>query len=260
MWPQSPHSGPWILKGRILWELGLQSKWSWSVWPLTACHCFQNHLWSAAQNICAANLYLSSLPSHCRQAPTARNNIFRVSPERHDICHSFRSAVFQIIFPRGQEFLGMSLRLPREISCLSANPGKAGLLCYIWNTKSVDKKSITFLFFLALFVWLVTWGFFVCLFVLLFMATPAAYGSSQARGWIGVAAAGLRHSHSNMVMQPSCFCNLHHNSQQCWIPNPLSKARDWTRIFVDTSRACYRWTTMGTLKKSITFLKMNANL
>lgn len=76
----------------------------------------------------------------------------------------------------------MSLRLPREISCLSANPGKAGLLCYIWNTKSVDKKSITFLFFLALFVWLVTWGFFVCLFVLLFMATPAAYGSSQARG------------------------------------------------------------------------------
>ena len=24
----------------------------------------------------------------------------------------------------------------------------------------------------------------------------------------------------------SCTCNLHHNSQQCWILNPLSKARD----------------------------------
>ena len=32
---------------------------------------------------------------------------------------------------------------------------------------------------------------------LLFRATPAAYGSSQARGQIGDTAAGLRHSHSN---------------------------------------------------------------
>ena len=44
-------------------------------------------------------------------------------------------------------------------------------------------------------------GFFVlfCCFVLflLFRATPAAYGSSQARGQIRGAAAGLHHSHSN---------------------------------------------------------------
>ena len=32
---------------------------------------------------------------------------------------------------------------------------------------------------------------------LLFRAAPAAYGSSKARGPIGAAAAGLRHSHSN---------------------------------------------------------------
>ena len=31
----------------------------------------------------------------------------------------------------------------------------------------------------------------------LFMATPAAYESSQARDQMGVAAAGLRHSHGN---------------------------------------------------------------
>ena len=29
------------------------------------------------------------------------------------------------------------------------------------------------------------------------MATPMAYGGSQARGLIGAVAAGLRHSHSN---------------------------------------------------------------
>ena len=39
--------------------------------------------------------------------------------------------------------------------------------------------------------------FFVFLFFFLFRATPAAYGSSQARGRIGAAAAGLRHSCSN---------------------------------------------------------------
>ena len=33
---------------------------------------------------------------------------------------------------------------------------------------------------------------------LLFMATPAAYGGSQARGLIRAAAAGLCHSHSNI--------------------------------------------------------------
>lgn len=38
---------------------------------------------------------------------------------------------------------------------------------------------------------------FTFFFFLLFRATPVAYGSSQARGRIGAAAAGLCHSHSN---------------------------------------------------------------
>ena len=29
---------------------------------------------------------------------------------------------------------------------------------------------------------------------------------------------------------PSRVCDLHHSSQQCWILNPLSRARDGTRI------------------------------
>ena len=35
---------------------------------------------------------------------------------------------------------------------------------------------------------------------------------------------------------PSCICNLHHNSWQCWILNPQSKARDWTSVLMDASQ------------------------
>ena len=47
--------------------------------------------------------------------------------------------------------------------------------------------------------------FYVCktkfLYFCLFRATPTAYGSSQARGRIGSAAAGLCHSHARSKMQ-----------------------------------------------------------
>ena len=33
---------------------------------------------------------------------------------------------------------------------------------------------------------------------------------------------------------PSCVCNLHHSSWQCWILNPLSEARNRTCILMDT--------------------------
>ena len=34
----------------------------------------------------------------------------------------------------------------------------------------------------------------------------------------------------------SHICDLHHSSQQCWIPDPPSKARDQTRILTDSSQ------------------------
>ena len=40
------------------------------------------------------------------------------------------------------------------------------------------------------------------------------------------------------MLDASCICKLHHNSQQGWILNPLSKARDQTCILIDTSRIC----------------------
>ena len=37
------------------------------------------------------------------------------------------------------------------------------------------------------------------------------------------------------TQDPSPFCNLHHSSWQCQIPNPLTEARDQTDILMDTS-------------------------
>ena len=48
---------------------------------------------------------------------------------------------------------------------------------------------------------------FIYLFICLFKAIPAAHGGSQARGTIGVVAAGLCHSHNNarseLSLQPT---------------------------------------------------------
>ena len=39
----------------------------------------------------------------------------------------------------------------------------------------------------------------------------------------------------------SHICSLYHSSQQCWIFNPPSKARDQTHILTDTSWVHYLW-------------------
>ena len=62
---------------------------------------------------------------------------------------------------------------------------------------------------LSMHLW--TWFFFFFLFFFfffgLFGAAPVAYGGSQARGRIGVVAAGLHHSHSHaraeVCLQPT---------------------------------------------------------
>ena len=66
-------------------------------------------------------------------------------------------------------------------------------------------------------------------FILLFRATPTGHGSSQARGWLGAAVAGL-----------------HHRLWQHQILNPLSQARGWICILMDTSWVRYRCATTGT--------------
>ena len=77
-----------------------------------------------------------------------------------------------------------------------------------------------------------------------FRATPMAYGDSQARGQIGAVASGLHHTTATLDL--SHVCNLHHSSQQGWILNPLSKAKDWTRNLVVPSWIHFCCATTGT--------------
>ena len=74
--------------------------------------------------------------------------------------------------------------------------------------------------------------FFILFLFFFFRATLLAYGSSWARGQIGAAAA-------TATPDLSFICDLNHNAWQHGILNPLSEARDQTRILVDPSRVCF---------------------
>ena len=62
----------------------------------------------------------------------------------------------------------------------------------------------------------------------IFRATPVAYSSYQGRGQIGATATA--------TPDLSHICDLYHGLRQYQILNPLSKARDQTRILMDTSQ------------------------
>jgi len=46
----------------------------------------------------------------------------------------------------------------------------------------------------------------------------------------------LAYATATATPDPSCVCDLHYSSQQCWILNSLSKARDKTCILTDASQ------------------------
>ena len=75
--------------------------------------------------------------------------------------------------------------------------------------------------------WGVVFIFLFCfvLFVCLFRAAPTAYGGSQAKVWIGAAAA---YATAIAMQNRSLICNPHYSSRQHRILNPRSEARDWT--------------------------------
>ena len=56
------------------------------------------------------------------------------------------------------------------------------------------------------------WLFFVCLFVCFYMAAPAAYGFSQARGRIKAVAAGLHHNYNNVRSEPHLGYSTAHSN------------------------------------------------
>ena len=74
---------------------------------------------------------------------------------------------------------------------------------------------------------------FICLFLLLWrhqrhMEVPRLGVESELQL--------LAYTTTTATPDPSHFCNLHHSSEEHQIPNPLSKARDQTRILMDTSQ------------------------
>ena len=66
--------------------------------------------------------------------------------------------------------------------------------------------------------------------------TCVAYGSSQTRGWIR--ATSEAYATATAMQDLNCVCDLYHSSQQCQILNPLSEARDQSRILMDASWVC----------------------
>ena len=91
-----------------------------------------------------------------------------------------------------------------------------------------------FFFFKIFFLFLAGEVFFFVLFCFvlffLFTAPPMAYGSSWARGPMGAAAK----AYATAIPDLSHTCDLYHSLQQRWILNPLSEARDQTRILMET--------------------------
>ena len=65
-------------------------------------------------------------------------------------------------------------------------------------------------------------------------ATPTAYGISQTRGRLDSVAP--TYATATTTRDPSCVRDLHHSSQQPWILNPLSEARNLTSNLMVTSR------------------------
>lgn len=56
----------------------------------------------------------------------------------------------------------------------------------------------------------------------------------------------LAYATATATPDPSHICDPHHRSQQHQILNPLSKARDPTRVLMDTSRILFHCATTGT--------------
>ena len=90
--------------------------------------------------------------------------------------------------------------------------------------------------------------------MILFRASPTAYGGSQARGQVGATAASLHQRCSNAGSEP--HLDLHHKLQQHWIPDPLSEATDWTQILMDTSLIRFPCATLGTPLISLSDLSL----
>ena len=118
--------------------------------------------------------------------------------------------------------------------------------CWILPNAFSESTGIMWFFFSLLMWWITisfqvlnqtympginpTWCvifFFFCLFVLPFLGLHPWHMEVLR---LGIATA---------TQDPSHVCDLYHSSRQCWIINPLSEARDWTRNLTVPSQICF---------------------
>ena len=77
---------------------------------------------------------------------------------------------------------------------------------------------------------------------LFFRAAPETYRSLQARGELKLQLP----AYATATPDPSCICDLHCSLWQHQLLNPLSKARYWTHILIDTCQILNLQSTAGT--------------
>ena len=152
-------------------------------------------------------------------------------------CHFTFS--FESPSPRTEIYPSCQLQIQLEISCVVF--------------QCINKLQFTYAF---LYLWIFGFfpfcivckqcciGFLIVILINYFRATSIAYGSSQARGRIGLHL--LAYSTATATLHPRHVCDLPCSSQQYRILNPLSEARDQTCILTDTSWIRFHCATMGT--------------
>ena len=126
--------------------------------------------------------------------------------------------------------------------------------CAVWK-KGIYGKSLFFIFFYSINVDLMNeWKFTrskctefsKCLqratkfnFFFFFCFFLEAHLQHKEIPRLGVERELLLLAYTTATKDTGHICDLHHSSGQCQILNPLSKARDWTRILMDLFPLCH---------------------
>ena len=125
-----------------------------------------------------------------------------------------------------------------------------------WNKWKYFVKAWKLFCFLGFFL-VVCFFLFVCLFVCFFLLWPHLWPMELPRLGAEWELQLLTCATATAMWDLSHVCDLRHSSWQCWILNPLSEARDWTCILMDSSWVHYCWAMMGTPKIPETLYPLN---